>query len=286
MKDALAEGVRRSRLTRKDLQAPLHGVRAVAGVPIETVEAVAVVLRDDQFISHVSAVRLWGSPTPARFDDGPVHVTSIGTAPVMRRPQVAGHRVRTAVPTTSVRGIRVSAPGRAWFECASLLSTHELVVVGDHLVGPDGPATIDDLRRSITPGSRSARRARAALDRIRSGVESPMETRVRLGVVDAGFPEPEVNVDVHDEDGVFLGRVDLAWTGLRIGLEYDGDHHRDRSTFQNDQRRSNGFIVNGWIIIHATAADARRPSVLFERLRQAFVQRHLEAQQGREPRRS
>ena len=275
--DALAEGATRARLTRKDLQAPLHGVRAGAYVPLEIVEAVAVVLRPDQFISHVSAARLWGAPLPARFEDGPVHVSSIGDAPVMRRPQVVGHRTRVDVQVATIRGIRVGAPGRTWFECASLLSHVELVVVGDDLVGPDGPATVDDLRRAIVPGARSAHAARTALDRVRSGVESPMETRFRIGVVDAGFPEPEVNVDVTDTSGAFLGRVDLAWPALRIGLEYDGDHHRDRATFQHDQRRSNGFSVNGWIIIHATAADAQRPAVLFERLRQAFVQRRLEA---------
>jgi len=276
VRDALAEGATRARLTRRDLQAPLHGVRAPGQVPVETVEAVAVVLRRDQFVSHVSAAQLWAAPVPRRFDDGPVHVSSLGTAPVMRRPQVTGHRARGDVTLGAVRGIRVSAPGRAWFECASLLTQEELVVLGDALVGPDGTATIDDLARAVVPGARAARAARAALDRVRSGVESPMETRFRLGVVDAGFPEPEVNVDVTDAAVAFLGRVDLAWPVLRIGLEYDGDHHRDRTTFQHDKRRSNGAAVNGWIIIHATSADAHRPAVVFERLRQAFVQRRLE----------
>lgn len=281
VRDALAEGATRTRLTRKDLRAPLHGVRAPAQLPLELVEAVATVLRSDQFVSHVSAARLWGVPLPPRFDGGPVHVSSIGTAPVMRRPQVIGHRARGDVAVATVRGVRVSAPGRAWFECASLLTHEELVVVGDALVGPDGPATADDLRRAIVAGARSAHAARIALDRVRSGVESPMETRFRLTVVDAGFPEPEVNVDVSDDSGTFLGRVDLAWPRLRIGLEYDGDHHRDRPTFQHDRRRSNGFSVNGWILIHATAADASRPAVLLERLRQAFVQRRLEDRSGR-----
>ncbi|NUU13607.1 hypothetical protein HP507_07155 [Curtobacterium pusillum] len=150
------------------------------------------------------------------------------------------------------------------------------MVLGDYFVGPSALATTDALRAAIVPGSRSARKARSALDRVRCGVESPMETRFRLGVIDAGFPEPDVNVDVVDEAGVFLGRADLAWPQHRIALEYDGDHHRERRTFQHDQRRSNGFVVNGWIVIHATAADAGRPAVLVERLRQAFAQRRIE----------
>ncbi|WP_220479275.1 hypothetical protein [Curtobacterium pusillum] len=242
-----------------------------------TVEAIALVLRDDQFISHVTAARLWGAPLPGPFDDELVHVSSMGVAPVMRRPQVAPHRSRSqGFEVDHVRGIPVSPPARAWFECASLVGETDLVVLGDYFVGPSALATTDALRAAIVPGSRSARKARSALDRVRCGVESPMETRFRLGVIDAGFPEPDVNVDVVDEAGVFLGRADLAWPQHRIALEYDGDHHRERRTFQHDQRRSNGFVVNGWIVIHATAADAGRPAVLVERLRQAFAQRRIE----------
>lgn len=278
VRDAVGAGVARSRLARRDLVAPIHGVRSTIGTDVTTVEALALVMRADQFVSHVDAARLWGAPVPARFDGEPVHVTSIGDSPIMRRPQVTPHRTR-AVPVRvgTVRGIRVSSPARAWFECASLFTVEELVVLGDHFVGPSGLATVDDLAGAVVRGGRSATRARAALDLVRPGVESPMETRMRLAVVRGGFPEPEINLDVADDRGVFLGRVDLAWPDLRIGLEYDGDHHRDQSTFRRDRRRSNGFAVNGWILVHATASDAARPSVLFERLRQAFVQRRLEA---------
>ncbi len=282
VREAVADGVSRARLTRRDLAAPVHGVRARSDCPVTVVEAIALVLRDDQFISHTDAARLWGAPVPSRFDDGPVHVTSIGSAPIMRRPQVAPHRTRIdGLDLRTVRGIRLSPPARCWFECATMCTIVELVVLGDYFVGPAGLATIDDLAAAITPGVRGADLARAALARVRSGAESPMESRLRIAVVDAGFAEPSVNVEVFDHRGVFLGRVDLAWPEQRIGLEYDGDHHRDRSTFQHDRRRSNGFVVNDWILIHATSADAARPAVLFERLRQAFVQRRLESGSAR-----
>lgn len=167
----------------------------------------------------------------------------------------------------------MSTPARSWFECAEFLQEQDLVALGDYFVGPAALATIDDLAAEIRPGARGARRARRALTRIRVGAESVMETVVRLAVVDAGFPEPELNVDVHDDSGVFLGRVDMAWADRRIALEYDGDHHRDREQFRRDQRRGNGFTANDWLVIHATAADAARPAVMFERLRQAFVAR-------------
>jgi hypothetical protein len=275
--EAVAAGIPRSRLTRADLSAPIHGVRAPADQPISRVEAVALVLRPDQFFSHLTAARLWGAPLPGPIDDELVHVTSANGSPIMRRPQVVPHRSRSSVSDIRVhRGLRISDPSRSWYECAGIVSFEDLVVVGDYFVGPSGLATIDDLASAIPPGGRHARAARAALELIRPGVESPMESRMRLRLVQAGFPEPSVNVDVSAPDGTFLGRVDLAWPEHRIAFEYDGDHHRERSTFHHDQRRSNGFSVHGWIVVHATALDAARPALVFERLRQAFEQRRLE----------
>ncbi|MBF4587688.1 MULTISPECIES: hypothetical protein [unclassified Curtobacterium] len=270
--EAVGKGVHPERLRRSDLVAPVRGVRAPAG-SADFFEAVAQVMRPDQYFSHTTAARLWGAPLPASMrSETAVHVTTVENGVRMRRPNVVGHR-RAEPEVVEHRGHRVSAPSAMWFECAASLDVPALVAVGDHLVGRSGLATIDDLRAAVLPGSRYVRRARSALDRIRVGAESAMETWLRLAVEDAGFPEPELNLDVHDPSGLFLGRVDLVWPALRIGLEYDGDHHRERDAFRHDQRRDNGFVVNDWLIIHATAADAGRPAVLLERLRQAFEAR-------------
>ncbi|AOX66102.1 hypothetical protein BJK06_10335 [Curtobacterium sp. BH-2-1-1] len=271
VRDALARDIPAGRLRRRDLESPVHGVRARAGSTVSRIDAIAVVLRPDQHFSHTSAASIWGAPLPSAARNGPVHVTSASDN-AMRRTGVVGHRSAS----TDVRlhcGKRVSAPAQMWFECASLLELADLVVIGDHLVGRSGLATIDELAEAIRAGARASRMARAALELIRVGAESAMETRVRLAVVDAGFPEPQLNIDVLDGAGKFLGRVDMAWPEYRIALEYDGDHHRERETFHHDQRRRNGFEVNGWLVIHVTAADAARPAVMFERLRQAFALR-------------
>jgi hypothetical protein len=34
-----------------------------------------------------------------------------------------------------------------------------------------------------------------------------------------GFPRPERHVDIFDEDGTFVARVDCGWPAVRIGLE-------------------------------------------------------------------
>ncbi|WP_058726186.1 endonuclease domain-containing protein [Curtobacterium luteum] len=237
------------------------------------VRAIALVLRTDQYVSHTSALAVWGAPLPAGAVGGPVHVTTAGTGPVMRRSDVVGHRRRHGARVTDHGGIRVSEPSQAWSESVPLLSVHGSVAVADHLVRVGGSLTIDELSAAIVPGSHGNAIARAVLDLVRVGADSPMETWLRLAVVDAGFPEPQLQVEVFDRGGSFLARVDMAWPEYRIALEYDGAHHRERDRFEHDQRRDNGLAVNDWLVIHATRADVARPAVLFERLRQAFAVR-------------
>ncbi|MFZ7087547.1 DUF559 domain-containing protein [Curtobacterium sp. RRHDQ10] len=98
-----------------------------------------------------------------------------------------------------------------------------------------------------------------------------METITRLAVVDRGLPEPELNVAVFDDTGTFLGRPDMVYRAARVAIEYDGDHHRtDRGTWQHDASRSNGFVVNGWTVLHVTARDVAAPDDFLRRLAQAL----------------
>lgn len=270
--DAREVGVDANRLRRRDLRSPTHGVRT-ADPALPLVRAVALVMRSDQYISHTSALALWGVPLPRGADVDRVHVSTAGTGPLMRRRDVIGHRCRHGAETVDRDGIRRSGPAQAWRESVRLLTVRQAIAVADHLVRPGGPVTIDDLAAAIRPGSHGIETATAAVDRVRVGADSPMETWLRLAVVDAGFPEPQLQVEVFDPSGTFLAQVDMAWPEYRIALEYDGAHHRERGRFEHDQRRDNGLAVNDWLVIHATRADAARPAVLFERLRQAFVVR-------------
>lgn len=60
---------------------------------------------------------------------------------------------------------------------------------------------------------------------VRDGVDSPMETKVRMLLVLAGLPEPEVNFEIRDENGDVLLRFDLAYRLARVAVEYEGRQH-------------------------------------------------------------
>jgi Protein of unknown function (DUF559) len=83
--------------------------------------------------------------------------------------------------------------------------------------------------------------------------ESAMETRLRLLLVLAGLPRPQVQVPLHDERGRFLGRPDLYYPAQRLGLEYDGSTHRD--SLVEDNRRQNRLQDAGFRLLRFTAPD-------------------------------
>lgn len=83
--------------------------------------------------------------------------------------------------------------------------------------------------------------------------ESPMETRLRWLLIQAGLPRPEVQATLRDDAARFVGRVDLYYPDARLVLEYDGDNHRQRLV--EDNRRQNMLINAGYRLLRFTAAD-------------------------------
>jgi very-short-patch-repair endonuclease len=103
--------------------------------------------------------------------------------------------------------------------------------------------------------------------------ESPMESILRVTMVDRGLPRPECQVDVFDADGQFIGRLDLAYRRARVGIEYEGDQHRERTAFRRDLARINAMQAAGWVIVRVTADDIRNPDKMIAQIRAALAAR-------------
>lgn len=68
--------------------------------------------------------------------------------------------------------------------------------------------------------------------------------------------------------------VDNGWSGLRIGLEYDGDEHRTRrGQWQDDEARRDELASYGWHLARTTARDGHRPSRFLHRLARTMRER-------------
>jgi very-short-patch-repair endonuclease len=117
-------------------------------------------------------------------------------------------------------------------------------------------------RKGGLPGVRRLRKLAA----MAAPAESPMETRLRWLLLSAGLPKPEVQVNLHDRDGEFLGRADLYYPQARLVIEFDGGNHRERLV--SDNRRQNLLIRAGFRILRFTAADIfRHPEVVAAQVR-------------------
>jgi len=265
-------GVGEGRLRADDLSHPCHGMRSrrpVASV-WDVVLALAEVLPAEAVFSHSTALLLQGLPNAGL---GPaVHVTTPPRSVRVNRAGVIAHRARIG-RTTMLRGVRVSDPAAAWAAIGDLAPLDDLVVIADAVARRHG--SLDPLvaEVALAQGRRGARRLREAIGLARLGAESVMETRARLLMVRAGLAEPELNVDIlDDETGEWLARSDFVWREQRVVVEYEGDHHRtDSAQWRADIARRRLLEEAGWRVILITADDVlRRPEQLVALLRTAL----------------
>jgi hypothetical protein len=137
---------------------------------------------------------------------------------------------------------------------------------------------VEHLRESAKRArGRRAIRARRAAALVRLGVDSPMETHLRLVIVFAGLPEPVVNRDVFNSRGGWLARPDLSYPEWKIAIEYDGEHHRvDRRQWRRDIARRELLEAAGWIVLVITANDVfRQPAATLDRIVAALRRRQV-----------
>lgn len=174
-------------------------------------------------ISHHTAVMLWGGVAP---DTSEVHLSTSCRERRSKRRGIVCHLADPRTPSTRHRGVAISTPTQAFLELAATgVSLVDLVIAGDSLVKATrvSPSTFIAAAREWT-GQR-ARLAREAARLVREGVDSPMETKLRLLIVFAGLPEPRVNLILRDTDGNWLCRFELAYEECQLAVEYDGRQH-------------------------------------------------------------
>ncbi|WP_210480730.1 endonuclease domain-containing protein [Naasia sp. SYSU D00948] len=277
-RDAAARGVTKGRLRGPDLDAPFRGVRttgAVGGSVLDRCAAYAAVMAPGQFFSHRTAARIHGLPVPGADEDEPLHVCVYRPDRAPRMAGVVGHHTTVErVDTVICNGWFVTSPAHTLRQLASELTLEQLVIVGDALVGGSAPLCTPDELAGLLPragGARGVATLREAIRLVRVGSESPMETRLRLLLAQAGLPEPALNADIHDAQGRFVARGDLVYAEERVVVEYDGDQHRsDRRQYERDVERLEDLAREGWRVIRVLSHHLAQPHAVAARVRAAL----------------
>ncbi|MFV2087127.1 endonuclease domain-containing protein [Micromonospora sp. LOL_021] len=251
-------------------------------------EAVAVKLPIGGAISGLSAAHLCGVDLLPRRS--PVHVTlPRSTRPKPNR-QIAV-TYATLAPTdvtTLFNGIPMTTEVRTAFDLGRLLPRADALAALDamlhrHLLSREVLARYLDTRA----GARGVAQLRELVALAEPLAESPMESRLRLLLHDAGLPRPTPQYEVRlpppgvtpptarpGSRGRFIARVDLAYPQWRIAIEYEGDHHRGRMTFRRDVTRYNALQAAGWLVVRCTADEVlRQEEQLAHSIRRAIAGR-------------
>lgn len=276
---ALRHGITRDRLRARDLVAPFHGVRAREAPTTVLARCAAYLPRmmQGQAFSHATAAAIHGIPVPTRLErDERLHVIASAPAHPPQARGVVGHRSSRPIVVVARRGLPVVEPTLAWCQLSPILTHEDLVVAGDALVRRKRPlASIDELRDAVNRHSgRGIRALRRALNDVRGGTDSPMETRLRLMLMASGLPEPVVGHTVRFENGDFVGTPDLAYVPERVAIEYEGVHHRtDARTYADDIARRDVFAQAGWRVVLVIRDHFAAPLLIVRRVRRALDER-------------
>lgn len=175
-----------------------------------------------------------------RLDVDPTHPVEVAVPPdsgVRSRPGLIVHRA--TLETVQVRGLPTATLTRTFADLRRRLSRLEVLALAD-----------EALRKRL-----------GRFDELAEPAESPMETRLRWTLLEAGLPPPQVQVKLS------FGRADLYYPSARLVVEYDGGNHRERLI--EDDRRQNLLINAGYRVLRFTAGD--RPEAITAQVRQALV---------------
>ena len=104
------------------------------------------------------------------------------------------------------------------------------------------------------PGRRGVTRIPGVLALTTPYSGSPMETRIRLLIVAAGLPCPEVQWVVQDVAARTAIWLDLAWPELMIGIEYEGGVHTEPGRVLRDIGRHTRLVDRDHAVVSIRAA--------------------------------
>jgi hypothetical protein len=280
---ARAAGVPKHRLQARDLARPYWGLRAPAATNLSILhrcQLLGLALPDHAFLSGATAAALIGMPVPLRFTE-PGAILEVAVphpARAIRRGGVHGRRLQiSSTDVVAGHGIRLTSPTRTWCDLAPSLTLAELVAAGDYLIFHKHPiATTAELAAAVAahPGRRWRSKLLRALELLNDRSESPRESMLRVIVVTHGFPTPRANVNLYDENGRFVARVDLLFEDYREVFEYQGDHHRtDVRQWRRDLSRKAEIESLNYHVTEVTADDLAAVDPLVRRLERNLVRR-------------
>lgn len=160
----------------------------------------------------------------------------------------AGLMIKEDVPAAAevmrVGAVRVTTPARTAFDLGRRTPLVHAIMGVDALryaceLDPDAVLTV--ARRHV--GARGIRQLPEVLRRSTHLAQSPMESRIRVAIEDAGLPLPVLQ---HPVGPYFL---DMAYRERMLAVEYDGREHLTPKRARHDLNRQAYLTSEGWTVV-------------------------------------
>lgn len=248
--------------------------------------AVLMTVHPSSALSHVSSAIEWGAETWG-FDLGEVHLTRTDGRCGRKEAGLVHHRGRLSEDEIVIlNGVRVTGAARSVAETCTIAGVEPSLTVANSLLH-SGAIDMERLGEQTIvtrswPRSLTTEVVRRLADR---RIESVAESRAFHLFWREHLPRPEPQVEVYDEFGRLVGRVDFAWIKYGVFGEIDGrlkyfKMRRDGETldeFLLREKRREELIcaLTGWVCIRITWEDLARPHLLARRIRRILESRAL-----------
>ncbi len=288
--EAIAAGaVTRAALKGPRFRSPFRGIAVATDVPDSYAlhcEAAFLTVRGTGALAGYSAAEMLGADcAPARTPAEvvlPERQRRARAGLIVHRDAVPDEEILRDVPvrvrdrrgrwrTVPCRTVDATSPARTAFDLARREPRIEAVAALDALMCHCRITPADVLAVAARhPGVRGVARLPALVALADGRAESPMETRIRLALIDGGLPLPALQFP--------LGRyrLDLAYPAAMLAVEYDGEHHREQPQAHDDLERQAYLTGRGWTVIRPTAREVlAEPDAVADRVRHALAFRRL-----------
>ncbi|MFC4754843.1 hypothetical protein [Dietzia aurantiaca] len=187
-------------------------------------------------------------------------------------PGIVVRRWRAAPESVQVGGMSVTTPARTAIDLARQLDSDVRAVAALDSMCRTGRATPDAIAETAftMAGHTGVRRVLGLLPSVDPKAESPKETELRLLMAATDLPQLESQVEVFDELGRLVSRLDLGNREWKVGLQYDGEEHLKRERRDRDSMSNARLGVLGWDAPRVTQGMLRSPKDLIGFARAAF----------------
>lgn len=229
------------------------------------VEAARLALPPDARLSHSTRLRALGVE---RGPLAPVHFT-VARDLHLAIPGIVLHRT-AVMPPNDGSAVSVEAAFVGYVASARLI---DRVAVGDWLLhrGHTSVAALVTFAE-LQPWRSGVAELERVLPLLDPRARSLPESEVRVCLQAAGLPRPEVNVDLHDDSGVFLGCGDLVYRPWKLLVEHEGGQHfTDSRQIASDVDRYGRFRRDGWAYVQVTKRHLGLPTSMVRRIHDELV---------------